>query len=120
MCVGICSPLQTGAVDRTNQSSQSEPKPMDITPDARLVRAEDRYLSNPVGEEVMLLDLVTGDYIALNEPAARIWEMLQEPRTVRELTDALGRIFDVEPEACLADTLDFLRRIEGLRLLTQA
>ena len=93
---------------------------MDITPDTRLVRAEDRYLSNPVGDDVMLLDLATGDYVALNEPAARIWDMLREPRSVRELTDELGRLFDVEPERCLADTLDFLRGIEALRLLSQA
>lgn len=93
---------------------------MDITPDTRLVRAEDRYLSNPVGDDIMLLDLVTGDYVALNEPAARIWDMLREPRTVRELTDALGWLFDVDPESCLADTLDFLRSIDALRLLSQA
>jgi hypothetical protein len=93
---------------------------MDITPDTRMVRAEERYLSNPVGDEVMLLDLVTGDYVALNEPAARIWDMLREPRTVRDLTSELGGIFDVEPEMCLADTLEFLRSIDALRLLSQA
>jgi hypothetical protein len=93
---------------------------MDITPDTRMVRAEERYLSNPVGDDVMLLDLATGDYVALNEPAARIWDMLREPRSVRELTDALERIFDVEPERCLTDTLAFLRRIDALRLLSEA
>lgn len=93
---------------------------MDITPDTRLVRSEERYLSNPVGDDVMLLDLVTGDYVALNEPAARIWDMLREPRTVSELTSELGGIFDVEPEMCLADTIEFLRSIDALRLLSQA
>jgi hypothetical protein len=93
---------------------------MEFTPETRLVRAEERFLSNRVGEETMLLDLVSGDYVALNEPAARIWELLAEPRSVRELTGELGRLFDVEPGKCLADTLDFLSGIDALRLFTQA
>lgn len=90
---------------------------MDLTPDTRLMRAEERFLSNPVGDETLLLDLTSGDYVALNETAARIWDMLREPRTVRELTDALGDEFDVDPGQCLAETLGYLREIEALRLL---
>lgn len=93
---------------------------MDLTPDTRLMRAEERFLSNPLGDETILLDLTSGDYVALNETAARLWDLLREPRTVRELTDALGRDFDVGPEQCLAETLAFLRDIEGLRLLEPA
>jgi hypothetical protein len=92
---------------------------MDLTPDTRLIRAEERFLSNPVGDETLLLDLSTGDYVALNETAARIWDMLRQPRTVRELTDALGNEFDIDPGQCLSDTLGYLRAIEALQLLVQ-
>ena len=93
---------------------------MEISLDTRLVRAEHRYLSNRVGEETILLDLHTGDYIALNETAASVWEILHQPCTVQELTVALGQAYDVAPDQCVEETLDFLRGMGAFHLLAPA
>ena len=72
--------------------------------------------SSDLGGEVAILDLKAGVYYGLDAVGARIWSLIQEPRTVNEIRDILLEEYEVEPEHCERDLLALLRRLadEGL------
>ena len=80
-----------------------------------VVAAKDQ-VSSDLGGEVAILDLKAGVYYGLDAVGARIWSLIQEPRTVNEIRDILLEEYDVEPERCERDLLVLLRRLadEGL------
>jgi hypothetical protein len=79
------------------------------------VAAKDQA-SSDLGGEMAILDLKAGVYYGLDAVGARIWSLIQEPRTVNEIRDILLEEYEVEPEHCERDLLALLRRLadEGL------
>jgi hypothetical protein len=86
-----------------------------VSGDSTVVAAKDQ-VSSDLGGEVAILDLKAGVYYGLDAVGARIWSLIQEPRTVNEIRDILLEEYDVEPERCERDLLALLRRLadEGL------
>jgi hypothetical protein len=80
-----------------------------------VVSAKDQ-VSSDLGGEVAILDLKAGVYYGLDAVGARIWSLIQEPRTVNEIRDILLEEYEVEPERCKHDLLVLLQRLatEGL------
>jgi hypothetical protein len=80
-----------------------------------VVTAKDQA-SSDLGGEVAILDLKAGVYYGLDAVGARIWSLIQEPRTVNEIRDILLEEYEVEPERCERDLLVLLQRLatEGL------
>ena len=72
--------------------------------------------SSDLGGEVAILDLKAGVYYGLDAVGARIWSLIQEPRTVNEIRDILLEEYEVEPERCERDLLALLQRLadEGI------
>ena len=72
--------------------------------------------SSDLGGEVAILDLKAGVYYGLDAVGARIWSLIQEPRTVNEIRNILLEEYEVEPERCERDLLVLLQRLadEGL------
>jgi hypothetical protein len=48
---------------------------------------------NVVDDEVVVLDTIEGFYFGLNPTAAAVWQILDEPKTVREISDHLQELF---------------------------
>ena len=95
--------------------------------DARLsvhsiVSAAPEQVSCPLGEEAAILNLKNTVYYGLNPVGARVWSLLQKPRSVGELRDALLEEYDVEAEQCERDLLDLLEKMrsEGLVQVSNA
>jgi Coenzyme PQQ synthesis protein D (PqqD) len=81
-----------------------------------IVVAAPEQVSCPLGEESAILNLKNTVYYGLNPVGARVWNLLQQARSVRELRDALLDEYDVETVRCERDLLELLEkmRIEGL------
>jgi hypothetical protein len=47
----------------------------------------------------------------LDPVGARIWKLIQTPRTVREVRDTLLEEYDVEADRCEEDLLDLLKQL---------
>ena len=60
-------------------------------------------------DEMVILDSDSGIYYGLNPVGSRIWELIQEPKTVKQVRDALLAEYDVEPERCENDILTLLQ-----------
>lgn len=60
----------------------------------------------------VLLHIDSGTYHGVNPVGARIWDLLESPRSPDEIGDALASEFEVEREVVDQDVEEFL---EGLR-----
>lgn len=66
------------------------------------------WLTARVGDELMMMSASHGEYIGLSAVGARIWELLETPRSVDALCAQLQQEFEVGPETCRADVERFI------------
>lgn len=67
--------------------------------------------------ETMMMRIESGKYYGLGSVGSRIWELISEPRPVAQIIDSLVAEYDVGPEQCRVDTLEFLNRLYEERLI---
>jgi hypothetical protein len=81
-----------------------------------MVVASDGQVSSEIGEEVAILDLKAGTYYGLDSVGARVWELIQRPKSVGEIRNVLLEEYEVEPKRCERDLLALLQTLvnEGL------
>jgi hypothetical protein len=81
-----------------------------------VVVAASEQVSCPLGDESAILNLKNSVYYGLDPVGARVWNLLREPKSVRELRDTLLDEYDVGAERCEQDLLELLEkmRVEGL------
>lgn len=81
------------------------------------------WISARVGDEIMLMSTERGKYIGLTETGARIWDVLEAPRTADYLCGQLCHEYDISPVLCRiqvdAFVLDMEKQgalsVEGIR-----
>lgn len=80
------------------------------------VVAAEGQVSSDIGDEVAILDFKAGMYYGLDSVGARVWNLIQEPRTVGEIWDILTSEYEVDPQRCERDLVALLNRLvdEGL------
>jgi hypothetical protein len=81
------------------------------------VVATQEQVSCDLAGEAAILNLKSGIYFGLDPVGARIWELIQEPKTVAQVRDALLEEFDVEPERCEKDVLALLQQMSAHDLI---
>jgi coenzyme PQQ synthesis protein D (PqqD) len=72
------------------------------------IRPPDEIAWREVADEVIVLDLRTSMYWALNGSAAVLWIALAEGGTLEELAERLQEQFGVKPDLALHNTSNFL------------
>ena len=94
-------------------------RPGPIPRDASVV-ASDRQLSTTLADEVIILGLDDSMYYGLSGAGARIWELLQTPRTIAEIVQTITEEFDADRERVAADLDTLLAdlRSRGLIAIT--
>ena len=104
-------PTIAGATPQTGNLAMDE----SIRTSSIVVVAKEQ-VSCPLGEESAILNLKNSVYYGLDPVGARVWTLLQRPRSVGELRDALLSEYDVEAGRCEQDLLALLEtmRSEGL------
>ena len=75
-----------------------------------VVVSQDQVSCDLSGESA-ILNLKAGIYYGLNEVGTRIWKLIQEPRRVGEIRDAILEDYEVEPDRCEADILSLLQEL---------
>src|SRR2546425_7350428 len=83
---------------------------------SRVMAAQDQ-VSSDLGGEAAILQLTSGVYYGLNSVGARIWALLQQPRTVGDIRDTLLAEYDVTPERLERDLLALLSSLLAERLI---
>lgn len=91
-----------------------DPQPLELR--SVVVAAAD-VVSADLGHEKALLSMTDGVYYALNPVGAMIWDLVQEPRSVEELRDAVVARYDVDVDRGERDVLTVLAKLSGWGLL---
>ena len=87
-----------------------------ITKETTVVAAKEQVSCDLAGEAA-ILDMKSGTYYGLNEVGARIWDLIQTPKQVVAVRDALLEEFEVEPERCESDLLNILQDMQNNKLV---
>ena len=86
--------------------------------ECRVLVRED-VLSTVIGDEVVLLDVSSGNYFGLSEVAAEIWRMLEKPHSIDDLCSNLGEIYDAPPDVISAAVKRFTNDLMTRKLVRQ-
>jgi Coenzyme PQQ synthesis protein D (PqqD) len=78
-----------------------------VSNSSTIVVAKDQ-VSCDLAKEAIILNFKSGFYYGLNPVEARVWRLIQEPRTVRAVFETLLEEFDVEPGRCHRDLFALL------------
>jgi hypothetical protein len=65
---------------------------------SQTIEISTKVLSQEVYGEMVLLDLKSEEYIGFNEVGARIWQLLQDGKDLKEISDILIDEYDVSKE----------------------
>ncbi len=80
-----------------------------------VVAARDQVSCDLAGEAA-ILNIKNGVYYGLDPVGAQIWKLIQQPRSVDEVREALVGEYEVDPERCEQDLVTLLEKLlaEGL------
>ena len=85
--------------------------------DLALVVVTKNQSSCPLGDDTVILDLKAGLYFSLDNVGAMIWKLIQQPKSMKELREAVLEAFEVEPEVCERDLQALLRDLATRNLV---
>ena len=87
-----------------------------LTDESRIAVSKDQVSCDLAGEAA-ILNLKNGVYYGLNPVGARIWALLQEPKTFAQIRDALLDDYDVERLSLESDIRDLLNQLAAQGLV---
>jgi hypothetical protein len=75
------------------------------------------HVSCDLAGEAVILQLQDGVYYGLNTVGARVWQLLQQPTTRREIVSHILNDYEVEPARVEQDIAILLRDLSSRRLI---
>jgi hypothetical protein len=74
-------------------------------------------IATKISDEMVILDMQQGIYYSLNAVGARIWSLMEEPRSVQAICDALIAEYEVMPEQCEQEVVSLLQQLIASQLV---
>src|SRR5262245_11503610 len=68
-----------------------------------IITATRDQVSCDLAGETAILDLKSGQYYGLNAVGARIWDLVQEPKSIADVMRVILAEYEVEAESCERD-----------------
>lgn len=93
-------------------------KDRQLTNSDLVARSNKDYIAQPMGEEIIIMDVDAGKYIAINKMAAEIWAMLDKPMIVNDIVNTLFNSYEVSREQCKIETIACLMKMYANEILT--
>ena len=87
-----------------------------ISENSKVVATKEQ-VSADLGGEVVILNMKNGVYYGLDPVGARIWNLIQNPTTVKVLRDAIFNEYDVDADRCERDLLVLLQDLASNELI---
>ncbi|MGZ8337108.1 MAG: PqqD family peptide modification chaperone, partial [Allosphingosinicella sp.] len=70
-----------------------------------------------VDGEIVALHVNSGTCYGFNSTATRIWSLVEQPKTIAEIRDALVAEYEVDANTCETQLMDLLSELEGDKLI---
>lgn len=78
---------------------------------------KDEILASKLDDEVMMMNLESNHYYAMDPVGSHIWQLLQQPITIADLCTSLHQEFEVDEETCQQDTVTFIQQMLDEKLV---
>jgi len=88
-----------------------------VISDPSVVVATKDHYSCPLGDDTIILDVRAGLYFSVDNVGALVWQLIQEPKSVKEIREAILETFEVAPEVCERDLVALLRELAAKNLI---
>ena len=82
-----------------------------------VIVAAKEQVSCDLAGEAAILDLKSGQYYGLNPIGARIWSLIEKPRSIAELLNTLITEYDVEASQCEKDVFALVKQMAARGLV---
>lgn len=73
--------------------------------------------SRTLEEETIILNLETGQYFSTEHIGTRIWELLQQKHSLREIAQTLSNEFEADENQVVEDLTEFIGELESRGLV---
>ena len=70
----------------------------------------EQIIDGELDDNQVMMHLDKGKYFGLDPVAKRIWQLVEEPKSIEEITSVLLDEFEVSPEQCLEEVQVFLEK----------
>ena len=77
----------------------------------------EELLASDLDEEIIFMNLDSGDYIGINDVGATIWKLIEQPRSVEDIVQHLLEEYEVERSICEEKTIEFLLLLQTENML---
>jgi hypothetical protein len=87
--------------------------PHALTTSSVLVASRDQVSADLAQDssQTVILDLKHGVYFELNEVGGRIWQLLQQPRSLKAVLETLLEEYDVPAARCEGDMMNLVQEL---------
>ena len=89
---------------------------MIYTPDSVIQKIDDTDCKE-IEDKGIILNLNNGDYFSVNKVSLFIWKSLNGRNRLAGIAKKVAANFNVDDETALKDLLDFVRRLDKLKLV---
>ena len=88
-------------------------KTHDLDRDVLAITIPQSVLFQDLGEEVVLLEVESGEYYGLNEVGARMWSLLQQGQSFSQVLSTLHEEYEASEQLLSADLKQFLNQLKS-------
>lgn len=88
-----------------------------LSKDTVIQRADNAMLRTDLGEEMVMMDIENGNYLSLNKVGKLIWELVEQPTSVKALVDTLTKRFEITEAQCFDDCCSCITEMLQQKLL---
>jgi len=88
-----------------------------ITLESVVTRLDTDLIASDLGQEIIMMNLQSGDYFGLNQVGAEIWKQIEHPIKIDDICSKLLETYDVSSDDCKAKTIEFLNKLYSDELL---
>ena len=76
-----------------------------------IVQRNDDIIFTDLDDTIVMMDPEQGTYYELDAVGTQIWTLLENASSVTDLCDALAVVYDVTPDVCRRDVLEFIEKV---------
>ena len=81
---------------------------MKITLETTISRNDQSLMGGEMGDETVLMNLNTGDYLGLNSVGSSIWRIIQQPITIADICTQLQNEYQIDTATCQSETIKYI------------
>lgn len=90
---------------------------MELTFTSVIKKDEEKLIGSDLGDEMVLMNIINGDYYGFNEVATDIWILLSKPISINQICVEIIQQYDVTEENCKSSVMNIISEMHKEELI---